>query len=191
MIGPRQILGLCYIATLAQCDASVSTVTATTTVTASESGACENFVGACVVYGSGGAAPYTTTVYASDASSSPASKPSPTTVTSTTTVYISYIGSSLAASAALSPCESFTGACVVYATNPAGTTTYTTTFHNSPPVSSSSSTSGGSGYIGSGSGGGSNSNNPGFIAAAPPLSMWTIGPIIGLALVNLGFLFFM
>ena len=90
----------------AQTSTTLVSVTRTTTVrvTATDyEGACQGFYGACVVYGDGDAAGYTTTVYqyAPSTSSTPV-------VTSTTT----FLATTTAANS--DACASFTGACVVY-----------------------------------------------------------------------------
>ena len=99
----------------AQAATTVVSVTSTKTVhvTATDyAGACDHFVGACVVYGTNGAAPYTTTVYVS--------RPSPPSslTTSTTTVIATTTASNIG------DCANFVGACVVYATNAASSTVY-------------------------------------------------------------------
>ncbi|KAM0719355.1 hypothetical protein Q7P37_005260 [Cladosporium fusiforme] len=97
---------------------TVVSLTSTTTVHASETddaNACNNFNGACVVYGDNEAngAPYTTTVYRDVT-------PTPTEIVTSTTI----IQETTTASDA-SACENFNGACVVYAGN--GEAAYTTT----------------------------------------------------------------
>lgn len=97
---------------------TVVSLTSTTTIHATAtdlSNACNNFNGACVVYGDNNAhgAPYTTTVYRGN---------SPTTtdvVTSTTIVQATTTATDANA------CQDFNGACVVYAGN--GEAAYTTT----------------------------------------------------------------
>ena len=100
---------------LANCQSTmVVSVISTTTVhaTASGSDACNNFYGACVVYGGQGEA-YTTTVYR-DTTASPTDVTTSTTVVQTTTV--SDAGS----------CSNFAGSCVVYGGENGGAA-YTTT----------------------------------------------------------------
>lgn len=130
---------------------TVVAVTSTTTVhvTATDyDGACENFVGACVVYGSPyGSAPYTTTVYASQQSN--------TIITPTTTIVATTTASNSGA------CSGFVGACVVYATGsgnaPASTVYYGGENDPSRPGNDQ-------GYIGPATDGGD-----GFIGAASSL----------------------
>ena len=101
--------------TLASCQSTmVVSVISTTTVhaTASGSDACNNFYGACVVYGGQGEA-YTTTVYR-DTTASPTDVTTSTTVVQTTTV--SDAGA----------CSNFAGSCVVYGGENGGAA-YTTT----------------------------------------------------------------
>ena len=105
---------------------TVVSVTSTTTVhvTATDyTGACENFVGACVVYGTYGNAPYTTTVYVGQQSPPPGPPPPPPTVTTSTTTIVATTTASNSGA-----CSGFVGACVVYATNsgnaPASTVYY-------------------------------------------------------------------
>lgn len=92
----------------------VVSVISTTTVhaTASGSDACNNFYGACVVYGGQGE-PYTTTVYR-DTTASPTDVTISTTIVQTTTV--SDAGA----------CSNFAGSCVVYGGGN-GEAAYTTT----------------------------------------------------------------
>lgn len=92
----------------------VVSVISTTTVhaTASGSDACNNFYGACVVYGGQGE-PYTTTVYR-DTTATPTDVTTSTTIVQTTTV--SDAGA----------CSNFAGSCVVYGGENGGAA-YTTT----------------------------------------------------------------
>jgi len=92
----------------------VVSVISTTTVhaTATGSDACNNFYGACVVYGGQGE-PYTTTVYR-DTTASPTDVTTSTTIVQTTTV--SDAGA----------CGNFAGSCVVYGGENGGAA-YTTT----------------------------------------------------------------
>lgn len=92
----------------------VVSVVSTTTVhaTASDSDACNNFYGACVVYGGNGS-PYTTTVYRD-------STPSPTEVTTSTTIVQTITVTDAGA------CSNFAGSCVVYGGENGGAA-YTTT----------------------------------------------------------------
>lgn len=80
-------------------------------------GPCENFYGACVVYGGQGAAAYTTTVYATGPSPTPTPTTPSTTFTRTTTLLATTTVSDSGA------CADYSGACVVYATNGAAATT--------------------------------------------------------------------
>ena len=109
------LLALIYLITsaAAQTSTTLVSVTRTTTVrvTATDyENACENFYGACVVYGDGNAAGYTTTVYRYAPSTTPSSLPPTTTpvVTSTTTFLATTTASNSDA------CNDFSGACVVY-----------------------------------------------------------------------------
>lgn len=97
---------------------TIVSLTSTTTVHATATdyaNACNNFNGACVVYGDNEAngAEYTTTVYR-DSSLTPTEIVTSTTVIETTTT-----------ASDASACENFNGACVVYAGN--GEAAYTTT----------------------------------------------------------------
>jgi hypothetical protein len=162
-----------YLSAIAQCYASTNLITntATTTVTAAESGACNNFVGACVVYGTGGAVPYTTTIYADSPATSTISV-TPTTVTeeASNTAHASR------------PCEHFEGACVVYATGTDGTS-YTTTIQNGD--GDAAATGNRDGLIGV------PGSSDGYIGEASSLNMRIILPLIALVLVNLGFVVWM
>ncbi|KXT09318.1 hypothetical protein AC579_259 [Pseudocercospora musae] len=146
---------------------------ATTTITATESGACNNFVGACVVYGTEGAAPYTTTVYAGESATSR------TIVTSTTTISVRAAGTTADAASA---CQGFVGACVVYGSDAAGAS-YTTTVNNGHSPQATLGNSGG--YIGPGGSG------DGYIGEASSLNMRIVIPLISLAVVNIGFFVWM
>jgi hypothetical protein len=92
----------------------IISVISTTTVhaTASDSDACNNFYGACVVYG-GNESPYTTTVYR-DSTSAPTTIVISTTIVQTTTVTDA------------GACSNFAGSCVVYGGENGGAA-YTTT----------------------------------------------------------------
>jgi hypothetical protein len=103
---------------------TVVSVTSTTTVhvTATDyAGACDNFVGACVVYGTAGNAPYTTTVYVGQ---SPPPPPPPTVTTSTTIILATTTASNRG------DCSNFVGACVVYASNSASAAPVSTVYYN-------------------------------------------------------------
>ena len=106
------LLPLVFVA--ADVTTTVLSVTSTTTVhvTATDyAGACDNFVGACVVYGTARNAPYTTTVYVGGSSPHPSPPPPPSVTTSTTTIVATTTASKSG------DCSGFVGACVVYATN--------------------------------------------------------------------------
>lgn len=162
------LLSLSLRLATADISTTVVAVTSTTTVhvTATDyDGACENFVGACVVYGSPyGSAPYTTTVYASQQSNM--------VTTSTTTVVATTTASNSDA------CSGFVGACVVYATG-SGSAPASTVYYggdNDPARPGND-----QGYIGPGTDGGD-----GYIGAAPshpdPLSLtlaWSLISTLG------------
>ena len=85
------------------------TLTKTVHVTATDyAHACDHFFGACVVYGTYGAAPYTTTVFVGRSDTTLPPTTSTKTIIATTTVSNS------------GDCANFRGACVVYATNVRG-----------------------------------------------------------------------
>jgi hypothetical protein len=103
---------LSLLVALAHCQSTlIISVVSTTTVhaTASDSNACNNFYGACVVYGGENASPYTTTVY----------RESTVVVTSTTAVQTTTVDDAGA-------CSDFAGSCVVYG-GQNGEAAYTTT----------------------------------------------------------------
>jgi hypothetical protein len=107
------ILALLFAIARSQSTMVVSVISTTTVhATASGSDACNNFYGACVVYGGQGEA-YTTTVYR-DTTASPTDVTTSTTVVQTTTV--SDAGA----------CSNFAGSCVVYGGENGGAA-YTTT----------------------------------------------------------------
>lgn len=141
--------------------------------------ACNNFVGACVVYGSGtdGAAPYTTTVYVSG------NTPSPTTVVTFSTTTIPATRTVTGSSAGA--CGDFTGACVVYGTGNGAAST--TVYASGTPGSGSND---GDGVIGQNSGGDGQiggSDSHGQLGGASGLQIWTTASAVGL--VALGFAF--
>jgi hypothetical protein len=108
------ILSLLFALANSQSTMVVSVISTTTVhATASDSDACNNFYGACVVYGNQGA-PYTTTVYRDTTSAPTAVVTSSKTVVQTTTV--SDAGA----------CSDFAGSCVVYGGENGGAA-YTTT----------------------------------------------------------------
>ncbi|KAK5744769.1 hypothetical protein LTR17_001845 [Elasticomyces elasticus] len=120
-------------ATLHERDASttVVAVTATTTITQTATntdggqGACNNFYGACVVYGGYGDPSYTTTIYASGPSTAYFT-PSPTSlVTSTSTATEVVVQTTTVSDSGA--CQGYEGSCVVYNTadSAAATTVYT------------------------------------------------------------------
>ncbi|KAI5359667.1 hypothetical protein Slin15195_G072970 [Septoria linicola] len=144
-------LTIAYCVSLLACfslllpSATGQTPVSTTSLPASDSAACNNFVGACVVYDSSDdtAVPYTTTVYTGSSQAPEA----------TTTVTVS--GPSSSGDAA-NACANFTGACVVYN----GAETLTDSSHTATTTTTSSpgnregyiaiSKGGGDGYIGEG-----------------------------------------
>ena len=133
---------------------TVVSVTRTTTIhiTATDySGACDNFVGACVVYGTAGNAPYTTTVYVGQSRPSPPPPPPPTVTTSTTTILATTTASNSGA------CKSFVGACVVYASNAATAAPASTVYYHGGHTGPGNN----QGYIGQASG-----NSDGYIGGA-------------------------
>lgn len=112
----------------AQTSTTLVSVTRTTTVrvTATDyESACANFYGACVVYGDGDAAGYTTTVYRYAPTSAPNPPPAPpapsTPVVTSSTTFLAATTTTAANSAA---CRDFEGACVVYAGPAASSTVY-------------------------------------------------------------------
>jgi hypothetical protein len=108
------LLCLLFALAISQSTLVVSVISPTTVhATASDSDACNNFYGACVVYGNQGA-PYTTTVYRDTTSAPTEVVTSSKTVVQTTTV--SDAGA----------CSNFAGACVVYGGENGGAA-YTTT----------------------------------------------------------------
>lgn len=140
---------------------TVVAVTATTTVTQRATdhgahGACDNFHGACVVYGGVGNPSYTTTVYATEEAPSTVSiSASPTaTVTSYSTATAVEVRTTTVSNS--NDCSNHDGACVVYGS--AGGATATTVYS----ASSQTTTGNSGGYIGkSGTAG-----NEGAIGAA-------------------------
>lgn len=162
---------LCLLLVLSSADTSttVVSVTSTTTVhvTATDyTGACENFVGACVVYGTYGNAPYTTTVYVGQQSPPPPPPPPPTVTTSTTTIVATTTASNSDA------CSGFVGACVVYATNSRNapqSTVYYAGSSNAPRPGNNQ------GYIGSGQG-----DSQGYIGGAPRIKLSSTAFAFGL-----------
>lgn len=174
-----RLLYLGLFLAIANCQTSTTLVTATTTVTSSDDGgACNDFNGACVVYGGPGGA--TTTVYAG-------SSPRPTVVTATTTTTITRIPAEEATTGAVSACQNYNGACIVYGTNSQGSAQYTTT------VYAGQDNNGGNEGNGDGVIGGSNGNGDGYIGAggAATLSTPVALSLASFIIVNLGFLVWM
>lgn len=147
-------IGLWFLISLASAQTTVVSVTSTTTIHATatdNSNACNNFYGACVVYGDNGqGAAYTTTVYASG--TSPSLTPT-SLITSTTTVPASTTATDAAT------CKSFDGSCVVYGSGGSGE--YTTTSY-----AATSSLGNSGGYIAKST----DRDSPGYIGAASSLS---------------------
>ncbi|KAK0936400.1 hypothetical protein LTR29_012073 [Friedmanniomyces endolithicus] len=104
---------------------ATSTITHTATNTDGAQGACNNFYGACVVYGGSGDAAYTTTIYATGPSTTYAT-PTPTSlVTSTSTATTEVVVQTTTVSNS-GACQGYDGSCVVYntANSAAATTVY-------------------------------------------------------------------
>ncbi|KAK5677469.1 hypothetical protein LTS10_010041 [Elasticomyces elasticus] len=138
---------------------TVVAVTATTTITQTAyntdggQGACNNFYGACVVYGGYGHPSYTTTIYASGPSTV-YSTPSPTSlVTSTSTATEVVVQTTTVSDSGA--CQGYEGSCVVYNTadSAAATTVYTGNGNgqggNGDGVIGNTNNGGGDGAIGS------------------------------------------
>lgn len=119
----RSLLFTSALFGLAACDLTsvTSTQTVYATTTASNSGACDNFYGACVVYGNGGSAAYTITVYASSSPTphTTTAYTSPTSTFSTSTTTIVQTTTVTNANA----CNNYDGSCVVYTSNGGAATT--------------------------------------------------------------------
>ena len=102
-----------FTAAQQQTSTTLVSVTRTTTVrvTATDyANACENFYGACVVYGDGNAAGYTTTVYRYAPSTTPSTLlPTSTPIVTSTTTFLATTTASNS-----DACNDFSGACVVY-----------------------------------------------------------------------------
>jgi len=127
----RIVISLILLAAYTLAESTSTTIvaiTATTTVTQTATGtegACDNFYGACVIYGSyGSTAEYTTTVYGTPLPPAspeppPNTTPSPTTtlVTSTSTIEQTTTVSETGA------CQNYDGSCVVYGADGSPTTT--------------------------------------------------------------------
>ena len=148
---------LCFLVSLAAAQTTVVSITSTTTIhatTTDSSNACNNFAGACVVYGSPngqGAAAYTTTVY----SGNPTTSPTPTSLVTSTTVVLATKTVTDA-----SACQNFDGSCVVYGSGGSGQY-YTTTAY-----AATSSLGNSGGYIAAES----NRDSPGYIGAASAMA---------------------
>ncbi|KAK0837700.1 hypothetical protein LTS02_017916, partial [Friedmanniomyces endolithicus] len=135
---------------------ATSAITHTTTNTDGAQGACNNFYGACVVYGGSGEAAYTTTIYATGPSTTYAT-PTPTSlVTSTSTATTEVIVQTTTVSNS-GACQGYDGSCVVYntANGAAATTVYAGNNGNSGGGNSNgeignTGSGGGNGAIGSG-----------------------------------------
>ncbi|KAK0342779.1 hypothetical protein LTR94_020921 [Friedmanniomyces endolithicus] len=136
---------------------ATSAITHTTTNTDGAQGACNNFYGACVVYGGSGEAAYTTTIYATGPSTTYAT-PTPTSlVTSTSTATTEVIVQTTTVSNS-GACQGYDGSCVVYntANGAAATTVYAGNNGNSGGGNSNgeignTGSGGGNGAIGSAS----------------------------------------
>lgn len=170
------LLSLLLVRTAADVTTEVVQITSTTTVhvTATDyEGACENFVGACVVYGTQDSAPYTTTVYRyAPTTSSPL--PEPTTVITSTQVVVATTTASNEGA-----CASFSGACVVYATdgNAASTVYYAGSSATPRPGN-------GQGYIGPKEA----ASGDGAIGEAASSIQWTSVAVLGAAVICAAFL---
>jgi hypothetical protein len=160
--------GLLFSLTIASVCAQstmIVSVVSTTTVhaTASHSNACNNFYGACVVYGDNGAA-YTTTVYR-DRTTAPTDVTTSTTIVRTTTVTDA------------GACSNFAGSCVVYGGENGGAAyTTTATGYQSGQTDGQRPLGNSDGYIAQ-----SKSDGSGVIGAASSLAAWSCA-IISLVL---------
>lgn len=157
----QYLLSLLILLSSVAGDVSTTVVSVTSTktvhVTATDySGACDNFVGACVVYGTTRNAPYTTTVYVGGASPPP---PPPSVTTSTTTIV------AITTASNSGDCSGFVGACVVYATNSANAPS--STVYYAGGNSQHSAVGNAQGYIGP-----KEPSNQGFIGAAS-IQQWS------------------
>ncbi|KAK0353912.1 hypothetical protein LTR91_008247 [Friedmanniomyces endolithicus] len=102
---------------------ATSTITQTATNTDGVQGACNNFYGACVVYGGSGDAAYTTTIYATGPSPTHTTSTPTSLVTSTSTATTEVVVQTTTVSNS-GACQGYDGSCVVYNTaNGAATTT--------------------------------------------------------------------
>jgi hypothetical protein len=149
------LLSLMIASVRAQSTMIVSVVSTTTVhATASDANACNNFYGACVVYGDNGAA-YTTTVYR-DSTTAPTDVTTSTTIIQTTTVTDA------------GACSNFAGSCVVYGGG-IGEAAYTTTAtgYQSGVADGQRPLGNSDGYIAQGK-----SDGSGVIGAASSLAAW-------------------
>ena len=152
---------------------AIVSVTLTTTVHATSTdsgtgGPCDNFYGACVVYGGQGSAAYTTTVYATG----PAPTPTPTTPSTTYTRTTTYLATTTVTDG--NACRNYDGACVVYATD--GTAASTVYAGSAGPGNAG-------GFIGaapSGDGTGGDNGVIGFGAAGRIDVRWAMGLAVGM-----------
>lgn len=151
----RALLACCFFTSII-CQTSTTAVTATTTLTVTESGACNNFVGACVVYGTG------------DTDTTPASN-----TKATTTITISETQGTTGDVG--SACADFSGACVVY-----GAGGLSTTIHGGESNSEIQATGNSDGYIAATRG------SDGYIGEGASISMGVIVPLISFVLLNVG-----
>jgi hypothetical protein len=135
----------------------IVSVVSTTTIhaTTSDSDACNNFYGACVVYGDSGS-PYTTTVYR-DSTSAPTKVTTSTTIVQTTTVTDA------------GACSNFAGSCVVYGGENGGAAyTTTATGYQSGQADEQRPLGNSDGYIAQGK-----SDGSGVIGAGSSLAAWS------------------
>ena len=175
----QSLISLLVLLGVAAGDVSTTVVAVTSTktvhVTATDyAGACDHFVGACVVYGTARNAPYTTTVYVGR--SSP--RPPPTSVTTSTTTILATTTASNSGD-----CSGFVGACVVYATNSANAPASTVYYAGGD--SQHSGVGNAQGYIGP-----KESTGDGFIGGASIHRCSRLGALLSLVAM-FGFVFWM
>ncbi|KAK1069328.1 hypothetical protein LTR74_004894 [Friedmanniomyces endolithicus] len=110
---------------------ATSTITHTATNTDGAQGACNNFYGACVVYGGAGDAAYTTTIYATGPSTTYTTSTPTSLVTSTSTATTEVVVRTTTVSNS-GACQGYDGSCVVYntANSAVATTVYAGTNGN-------------------------------------------------------------
>ncbi|TKA82737.1 hypothetical protein B0A55_01089 [Friedmanniomyces simplex] len=103
---------------------ATTTVTQTATNTDGAQGACNNFYGACVVYGGYGNPSYTTTIYATGPPTTHTTPTPMSLVTSTSTATEVVVQSTTVSNSGA--CQGYDGSCVVYntANGAAATTVY-------------------------------------------------------------------